>query len=578
MVAVGDGPQRVVAPAGPGNRAQPPDGVLDKGKSRRNPRHSVPLHEVQQLLGGGTARLGDPVAQRHWGGVRPRPGHVTVLGRLAQALHCSEYPGSYGGDWSPSCRALYQTKYGAPMPTDHTTLTVQGVSYPLSTSRNVLQLMSDVTEAYFAELVAAIAAATSGSGRLHFPGGTLPSAAPDAAAALVSAYVVPAPDNSGRLYESTALLRTGGCDVAKSEFVSGTRVAKCPALHAPLPCYAQGGVVQFPPDVLSSFGWAMMRDGANGRPPHIWIPLSLASNATSNQSICTTVAVRGYGGIANPDHAESNIPDRALFEPTYQLSASLDQLPADLAVASHTAVLFSESSRDALMRGPLANGTFDVSDAWTSLLLPTVGAWEALLRAGVAAGICNDGQILAPDGGVSILVQRWPVLLAPTSGLTSAVESGLTAYRNAGGVLIRVPNTGWVTERGPAEASVIAAVNASAPGLGPIQATHPGDGVVHAVLQTSAADPNTRVVFVLNDFTTCAPVRGSAAPPTAPPIDGISLDLAAPAGRKLVRATDLMTGVELEIEPLPQPVGGRDWRVLVGTLRQQAVVVATFDI
>jgi hypothetical protein len=103
--------------------------------------------------------------------------------------------------------------------------------------------MSDVTESYFAELLAAIGNATT----VHLTGSAAalstkisnnsnvrsvgyspptPHSRSDAsparsAVALVSTHIVPAPDDGGELYETTRLLSYGAQDVAKSEFVTG---------------------------------------------------------------------------------------------------------------------------------------------------------------------------------------------------------------------------------------------------------------------------------------------------------------------------------------------------------------------
>ena len=153
----------------------------------------------------------------------------------ADAFFFDEYPGSIGGDWNPACQALYHARHGMAMPTDHVVgYGRDGETFPMSTSRNVLQLMSDVTETYFAELVAAIGNATTlhfmnemasvrngirSTPAVHDARGLTPATS---AVALVSTHLVPAPDDGAELYETTRLLSYGAQDVAKSEFVTGT--------------------------------------------------------------------------------------------------------------------------------------------------------------------------------------------------------------------------------------------------------------------------------------------------------------------------------------------------------------------
>eukprot|EP00038_Savillea_parva_P010644 m.191684 g.191684 ORF g.191684 m.191684 type:complete len:813 (+) comp18426_c0_seq1:52-2490(+) len=530
---------------------------------------------------------------------------VELINMGADAFFFDEFPGTPGGDWNPACRALYKERYGEDMPTDIVTSSTRATTQPLSTSRNVLELMSDLTEQYFAELVSAIGNATtihrtpSSYATVSTPQVTVstPHArnAPDSAVALVSTHLVPAPDSGGSLYESTRLLSFGPHDVAKSEYSTGTRVAKChgqqPGSSAPYPCYTAGAAAAdpFADDVLAAFGWTMMRDGASGRPPHIWIPLGdVGPPPTPNTTLCTVVATRSYGMIANPDHTEAAIPNHALFDSTYTLSAMLDRtLPSDMLPVRHAAVLFSETSRNAFFRGPASDGSLDVTEAWTHVLEPTVGAFETLLRLGVPAGMVNDGQVLAPVGGPSSLVHEWPVLIAPdTSVLDPAVNYALAAYADAGGALVRLATTGWrtVEQRRVSGQALVRAINTTQRGLGPVMRTtsmgqETGD-FLHSVAFASSSQPNVRVVALVNNFTGCLPFvpKGGAPLPPPPAVVGVRVDLAAPTSDgTLTSATDLISGSSYTITHHPGAADGRVWSIEVGTVTDHVMLVATFN-
>jgi len=512
----------------------------------------------------------------------------------ADAFFFDEFPGSPGGDWNPACRALYKERYGEDMPTEHAVTSAKGLSLPQSTSRQVLELMSDVTEQYFAELVAAISNATAGSGRvrLHRTASTRSTAAApagDGSVALLSTHLVPAPDAGGSLYETTTLLNNGPHATAKSEFGTGARTQRCSPLGvAPvIACYDRpgSGVDPFPEDVLAAFGWAMMRDGATGHPAHIWIPLSSqgGAGATAEQAVATVVATRAYGNVANPDHSEAKIPDHSLFDVAYNVSAKLDDLPEDLAPIRHTAVLFSESSRDHWITGPDANGTLDISTAWTKVLLPTVGAWGELLRAGAAAAVLTDAQLLRPDGGASGLPARWPVLLAPESAvLTAAVDAAVVAYGAQGGAVVRLPTAGWATtaDRRVSGQQLMAAINSTGPGLGPVLRHGISNPLLHIVAMESTSTPTTTVVFVVNNFSSWTPSKspGSGVPPS--PVRGVAVALKSPKGlpqSRLTRAVDVLTGRPLEVTRDATAPGEREWVVTVGTVAAHVVLEATFE-
>lgn len=339
----------------------------------------------------------------------------------ARAFYFDHYPGNPGGDWSESCRAEFVKRYGKPMPTGLTTtdplthmpLTKDGEAY--SSSRQVLEFNSQMTQDYFSELVNAIEAT-----------------APGPVAALVSVATVPKLDGGQTelptLYESSRLLSLGsGSEVCKNEYDIAGRTISGPG----------GDSVDV--DILMSFGWSLARDGtADASPPHIWAPQLFATEASLAPAAaqCASAALRTYGAVANLDQNEGMIPDRRLFGKAYEDAVMLDHmgpggrlLPTGLRPIRHVAVLFSEASRDALMaRSP--------TEAWKRVLYPTAGVWGALVRARQQTGMVVDWQI---ESHAESLANEWGALVAPAvSSLTAKVEQALSRFESAGGVLVRL--------------------------------------------------------------------------------------------------------------------------------------------
>lgn len=350
----------------------------------------------------------------------------------ARAFYFDHYPGNPGGDWSESCRAEFAKRYGKPMPAGLTTIDGPHKSTAYSTSRQVLEFNSQITQEYFSELVSAIEA----------------SAAPDPVAALVSIATVPKLDNGQTelptLYETSGLLSLGtGSEVCKSEYDIAGRTANGPG----------GDPVDT--DVLMSFGWSLARDGtADASPPHMWAPQLFTTNASLAPAAaqCASAALRTYGAIANLDQQESRIPDHRLFGKAYEAAAMLDHmgpsgglLPTRLRPMKHVAVLFSEASRDALMESSAA-------EAWKAALYPTAGAWGALVRARQQTGLVVDWQI---ESHAESLAHEWAALIAPAKGaLTAATEQALGRFEGAGGVLVRLnASDHWETKSSRAELS-----------------------------------------------------------------------------------------------------------------------------
>ena len=137
------------------------------------------------------------------------------------------------------------------------------------------------------------------------------------------------------LYETTRLLNQS-VGVAKTEI-------SIPARQPPPP--TDDGDA-FENDVYMSLGYSLVRDAANGRNPHVWIP----HLQQSNQSLCSCAAIITYGGIANPDHQENQIPNHVLFDDTYEIASRLqnvmDRVSGHLNIVKWGVILFPEKARN----------------------------------------------------------------------------------------------------------------------------------------------------------------------------------------------------------------------------------------
>jgi len=405
----------------------------------------------------------------------------------ARAFYFDHYPGNPGGDWSESCRAEFAKRYGKPMPAGLTTISGSHKS-AYSTSREVLEFNSQMTQEYFAQLVSAIEA----------------TAAPDPVAALVSIATVPKLDNGQTelptLYESSSLLSLGtGSEVCKSEYDIAGRTANGPG----------GDAVDI--DVLMSFGWSLARDGTAGAsPPHMWAPQLFLTNRSeaSAAAQCASAALRTYGAIANLDNQEGHIPDHSLFGKAYADASMLDHMGArggllspGLRPIKHIGVVFSEISRDALMASSAA-------DAWNAVLYPTAGAWGALVRARQQTGMVVDWQI---ESHAEDLAEEWAALVAPAEGsLTARTEAALRRFEGAGGTLLRLnASDHWEVNSSRAELShQLLATLARKAGPVPITATGAEGTNLHVLAHRdtssgSGVAANATIVYISNDFVWC---------------------------------------------------------------------------
>jgi hypothetical protein len=184
--------------------------------------------------------------------------------------------------------------------------------------------------------------------------------------------------------------------------------------------------------VRQALGWAVLRDAADGRPPHIWAPgLPDCAHAQAFAGSLITL-----GCIANMDVHEFHLSEGTDGEVIPTGKTPLDALQAAFAlgntVSPHlagtralrwAAIHFSERARNA------RKGDFHA--AWREVLWPLVGAYQTLTEDGVPVGIVNDQQLEHGE------LDRYRLLVLPDTGdLTASQHRAIEAFKTGGGAVI----------------------------------------------------------------------------------------------------------------------------------------------
>jgi len=208
-------------------------------------------------------------------------------------------------------------------------------------------------------------------------------------------------------------------DSVKTEFGKGASERRRaffrnhPELHAPSR------------DTGLALGWTLSRDGADGRPPHVWVH-NLQDEASA---LHATAGLIAHGCIANLDCQEDGIPDPQRFAAAIALGRRLSPHFTGLRPLRWAAIHYPERARDRLAPDEVAT--------WREALSPMVGAWDTLLRQRLPVGIVHDNQLAegALDG--------YRLLVLPTTrDLTDEMRSAERAFRERGGIVI-APGQEW---------------------------------------------------------------------------------------------------------------------------------------
>lgn len=241
---------------------------------------------------------------------------------------------------------------------------------------------------------------------------------------VVSATGIPVPHNH---YETTNLVRLA--DSTKNEYKLAIK------LHGVDTFFKNHGLAEPNGDIRQAFGWVLMRDSADGRPPHIW------ERAFPNRAhgLAASAAMVTYGTVAN-----MNVDERILAgDPPLASSTPLEGIEAAFQLGSQVSpylaysrplhwagIHFSELARN--RRGA------DLVLAWQEVLWPAVGAFSVFVRSGLPVGLINDYQLEKNQ------LEGYRVLFLPNPDeLTRAQKNAIRLFVARGGILIK-NNPEWL--------------------------------------------------------------------------------------------------------------------------------------
>ncbi len=183
-----------------------------------------------------------------------------------------------------------------------------------------------------------------------------------------------------------------------------------------------------------ALGWTLLRDSAQGRPPHIWAP----GFSDRQQTLAFVSAVLTYGAIANLDVAEANLLDvnrppektpREALKAAFALGNKVSPYLSHTRPVRWAAIHFSERARE--RRGG------DLVTAWREVLWPVTGAFGVFVREGLPVGLVNDYQL---DSGQ---LDGYKLLFLPNPDeLTPSQRQSVEQFEANGGVVIK-NNKNW---------------------------------------------------------------------------------------------------------------------------------------
>jgi hypothetical protein len=365
---------------------------------------------------------------------------------------------------------------------------------------------------------------------------------------------------------TTRLARTA--DSSKNEF----RLALSPALSK----HVFDEDLELEPDdhVRQAVGWTVLRDSADGRPPHIWVKgvPNVAHARAAAASLLT------FGCIANMDVDEQSLlgtlpphPGKTpldALEAAFTLGRAASPHLADALPVRWAAVHFAERARN-------AHGN-DWRSAWLNVLWPLVGPFQALSEDGLPVGVVNDHQLEQGElAGYRILV------LPDRDALTAGQQQAVTAFAARGGAVIENDRS-WNWGDPAGREIAFAALRAA---LGPHVSTAPlrvsgGPPGCYGVAYRSG---RRLVVAVTNDFGWVQLTDPDNVPDTInrppPPAPGIQVTWR--RGHKLpetldglplprLRATEVLSGQSVDVERMP---GG--YRVELPSFQDMALLVVS---
>ncbi len=194
--------------------------------------------------------------------------------------------------------------------------------------------------------------------------------------------------------------------------------------------------------VRIAIGLLLLRDTAlNNQQPQIWS--ASTPNGSHLNSFITAVIAHGAAASINvieaalqPSGNAIGFASREELQEGFELGNSLSEIMLDTEPLRWAGVYFSEEYRNSFLR--------DSRAAWSSGLVQTVGAFEAMLRLGVPISIFTDDNL---STGISDGIE---VLHIPHySRLSGSYKDVIDQFKNNGGrVLGRRPDADWIATAG----------------------------------------------------------------------------------------------------------------------------------
>ncbi len=174
-------------------------------------------------------------------------------------------------------------------------------------------------------------------------------------------------------------------------------------------------------DIRMAIGWSLCRDGAEGRPAHVWLP----GMQDADECRFAVAGILTHGCIANIDMNEEKIPD-ATLAPAFELCDRVSPAFAGTQPLRWACVHFSERGRRQHNSGPQAPGMI-----WAKSTARTIGAYRALFRDHLPVGLITDEQ-LEQDCPAECAV----LFLPNPEALTNRMKESVERFRKRGGLVI----------------------------------------------------------------------------------------------------------------------------------------------
>ncbi len=212
-------------------------------------------------------------------------------------------------------------------------------------------------------------------------------------------------------------------------------------------------------DIQMAFGYTLLRDTANARPPHMWVfnparipgndPADVDSYVSSQQLLTAAASLMTYGCVANLDIREANIEGGdARYVPAVQTGNLVGPMLAGAHPIRWVGIHFNEVARDTLYkRAPDVSPVKDnYLAAWNQVLAPALYAFESLWSHGVPASVVTDGQLERRElyGFQKDVHNAFDVLFLPSNVLNAAQAASIQEFVDRGGLVIRSEERGWV--------------------------------------------------------------------------------------------------------------------------------------